>query len=84
MGIIYNCSHCLPRERILRKHFISKPGFLYGGAVHTFEVMHVLKRLCSVWVKVIETELRETFIANIFVKNGMDLLIPECFVGISF
>lgn len=84
VGIIYNCSPCIPREIILRKHFISKSDFVCGGAVHNFEVMHVLKRLCSIWVKVTETELREAFIANIFVKNAIDLLIPECFVGVSF
>lgn len=46
--------------------------------------MHVLRRLCSLWVKVIETEMREAFIENIFVENAIDLLIPECFVSISF
>lgn len=79
---VLHCSHCLPRERILRKHFISKSDFVSGDAVHTFKVMHVLMRLCSIWDKVIE--LREVFIANIFVKNAIGLLIPECFVDISF
>lgn len=81
----FYCNHCLPRQRLLRKFFISKSDFVCGGAVHTFEVMHVLKRLYSVWVKVIlGTELREAFTASIFVESAIDLLAPECFLGISF